>query len=208
VTAHHPSSERELRRSIVRNRRGLATRRAILNAAQRLLREQGFEALSLDAVARAASISRSSVYHQFESRDGLFLTLVADSLRRVLARRRRARGASTRLQRFMNDAESAILADSELMRMFFRLTFDRRWNRAAMRRVLRDAYRRRTENIVDGLVKDRTALAAADLETVAVLIAAAIDGLYARHLIDPQGDQLRGALALLHDMVVSLSSRR
>lgn len=54
------------------------TKRRILDATQKRLREAPTEALSLDAVAQAARVARSTIYLVFGSRAGLFEALVAD----------------------------------------------------------------------------------------------------------------------------------
>ncbi|MEV0354930.1 TetR/AcrR family transcriptional regulator [Nocardia sp. NPDC050697] len=54
------------------------TRRRILEAVADRLREAPTEQLSLDRVARAAGVSRSTVYADFGSRAGLFDAFVAD----------------------------------------------------------------------------------------------------------------------------------
>ncbi|HEY1958363.1 MAG TPA: helix-turn-helix domain-containing protein [Polyangiaceae bacterium] len=48
-----------------------ATRAAIVAAAGRVLRGRGWEDFSLDEVARAAGVTRLTVYHQFGDRRGL-----------------------------------------------------------------------------------------------------------------------------------------
>jgi AcrR family transcriptional regulator len=57
------------------SRRGDATRKTIVEAAARLLRSEG-AALSMDAVARAAQISRQAVYLHFPSRTALMMAVV------------------------------------------------------------------------------------------------------------------------------------
>jgi AcrR family transcriptional regulator len=57
-----------------------ATKRArVIDAATRLLREQGTAALSMEAVAKAAGVTRLTVYNQFNSRRGL-LEAILDAL--------------------------------------------------------------------------------------------------------------------------------
>src|SRR5262245_14987171 len=51
------------------------TRRRILEAARRLLAGRGNMDLCLDAVARAADVTRVTIYNQFESRSGLLEAL-------------------------------------------------------------------------------------------------------------------------------------
>jgi len=51
-------------------------RRAILEAAAELFREQGLDATSLNAIAARAGISKANVYRYFESREEIFLHLL------------------------------------------------------------------------------------------------------------------------------------
>ncbi|GIG69665.1 TetR/AcrR family transcriptional regulator [Phytomonospora endophytica] len=78
-----------------RNARGRRTREQLLAAAERILDEQGFTALTMSAVAEAAGISRRGIYLHFASRSELIGALYdhvaekagrAASLERVWAR--------------------------------------------------------------------------------------------------------------------------
>lgn len=188
--------------AVTRNRRGRTTRRTILTAAADLLERRGFQALSVDSVARAAGVTRSSVYHQFHSRDGLFLHLIAESLR---ALQRRGDGHrqrfATALDRFLDEARRGFRGDPELLRMFYLLVFDRSWSRPELGRLLREAYRFRTRRLADGLLDDGLAAPRGDTESLAVVLAAAFDGLYARSLIDLRGARLRRAFGTLRELV-------
>ena len=55
-------------------------RRAILNAATELFAARGYGAVSMDAIARAADVSKATLYAHFESKDRLFATIVQDRL--------------------------------------------------------------------------------------------------------------------------------
>jgi AcrR family transcriptional regulator len=59
-----------------------ATRRRILDTVAAQLREAPAQRVSIDAVARAAGVSRSTVYVIFESRTGLFDALARDLFER------------------------------------------------------------------------------------------------------------------------------
>ena len=190
-------------RAVVRNRRGLSTRAAILSAAQRLVEKRGLSALSLDAVARAARVSRSSVYHQFASREGLFLELIAEAFRRLQAETRGRKRHSSALDRFLFEAETGFEVDPELLRMFYLLIFDRSWHHPELKRQLRDAYRFRTDRLVAGFERDGATIRGVELETLVVVLAAALDGLYVRRLIDLEGAPLRRAFRFLGDLVGS-----
>lgn len=75
-----------------RNARGRRTRTALLAAMRALLEDEGFEALTMAAVAERAGVSRRAVYLHFTSRTELVTALfdyiaeeegLSDSLRRV-----------------------------------------------------------------------------------------------------------------------------
>lgn len=53
-----------------------ATTRVILDAAQRLFLKAGYDGVNLEQVARAAGVSRQTVYNQFGSKDAVFQAVV------------------------------------------------------------------------------------------------------------------------------------
>ena len=56
-------------------------RRQILDAATELFVAQGYGAVSMDAVARVAGVSKATLYAHFESKDRLFATIIEDACR-------------------------------------------------------------------------------------------------------------------------------
>lgn len=68
------------------------TRDRIVAAARELFGQSGFYSVTLDDVAKAASVARATVYYQFESKAGLLDAVVASIIQRVgLERAQRAR---------------------------------------------------------------------------------------------------------------------
>lgn len=57
---------------------GSKKRRQVLEAAEKLFLSQGYGAVSMDAVARTAGVSKATLYAHFESKDQLFATIVGD----------------------------------------------------------------------------------------------------------------------------------
>src|SRR5687767_6520946 len=57
------------------NARGRRTRQALIEAARRLIEDQGFEAVTLASVADAAAVSHRALYLHFHSRSDLLTTL-------------------------------------------------------------------------------------------------------------------------------------
>ena len=58
------------------NRRGMRSRELVLDAAERVMAEQGFEAATLARVVEEAGIPLSSVYHYYGSKDGILLAVM------------------------------------------------------------------------------------------------------------------------------------
>src|SRR5512144_1380812 len=58
------------------NRRGARSREAVLDAAERLMAEQGYEAASMAALVDEAGIPASSIYHYFGSKEGVLLAVM------------------------------------------------------------------------------------------------------------------------------------
>jgi len=61
-----------------------STREAILDAAADLFSRQEYHAVSMDDLAREASVAKGTLYHYFGSKEGVFLTLTADRSERML----------------------------------------------------------------------------------------------------------------------------
>jgi AcrR family transcriptional regulator len=64
--------------------RGQATRQELIEAATRLFAERGYEDTSIEAVLRAAGVSRGALYHHFPGKEALF-EAVLDEVERGVA---------------------------------------------------------------------------------------------------------------------------
>ena len=67
------------------NRRGMRSRALVLDAAERVMAEQGFEAATLAHVVEEAGIPLSSVYHYYGSKDGILLAVMERGAERFFA---------------------------------------------------------------------------------------------------------------------------
>ncbi|HEY2161573.1 MAG TPA: TetR/AcrR family transcriptional regulator [Solirubrobacteraceae bacterium] len=67
------------------NRRGMRSRELVLDAAESLMAEQGFEAATLARVVDEAGIPMSSVYHYYGSKDGVLLAVMERGAERFFA---------------------------------------------------------------------------------------------------------------------------
>jgi AcrR family transcriptional regulator len=73
------------RADVTPNRRGLKSRELVLDAAERVMAERGFDAASVALVVEEAGIPLSSVYHYFGSKDGILLAVMERGAERFFA---------------------------------------------------------------------------------------------------------------------------
>jgi AcrR family transcriptional regulator len=74
-----------IRTDVTPNRRGMRSRELVLDAAERVMGEQGFEAATLARVVEEAGIPMSSVYHYYGSKDGILLAVMERGANRFFA---------------------------------------------------------------------------------------------------------------------------
>jgi AcrR family transcriptional regulator len=67
------------------NRRGLRSRELVLDAAERVMAEHGFQAATIARIVQAAGIPLSSVYHYYGSKDGVLLAVLERGADRFFA---------------------------------------------------------------------------------------------------------------------------
>ena len=73
------------RADVTPNRRGVRSRELVLDAAERVMAEQGFEAATLARIVEEAGIPLSSVYHYYGSKDGILLAVMERGAERFFA---------------------------------------------------------------------------------------------------------------------------
>ena len=74
-----------VRADVTPNRRGMKSRELVLDAAERVMAEHGFEAATLARVVEEAGIPLSSVYHYYGSKDGILLAVMERGAERFFA---------------------------------------------------------------------------------------------------------------------------
>jgi AcrR family transcriptional regulator len=67
------------------NRRGLKSRELVLDAAERVMAEHGFEAATLARVVQESGVPMSSVYHYYGSKDRILLAVMERGAERFFA---------------------------------------------------------------------------------------------------------------------------
>ena len=73
------------RAEVTPNRRGVRSRALVLDAAERVMAEHGFQAATLDRVVTEAGIPMSSVYHYFGSKERILLAVMERGADRFFA---------------------------------------------------------------------------------------------------------------------------
>src|SRR6478752_3830377 len=64
------------RAEVTPNHRGTRSRERVLDAAEGLMAEQGYDAASVAALVERAGIPASSIYHYFGSKEGVLLAVM------------------------------------------------------------------------------------------------------------------------------------
>ncbi len=71
--------------AVTPNRRGVKSRALVLDAAERVMAADGFEAATIARVVEEAGVPLSSVYHYFGSKDGVLLAVMERGAERFFA---------------------------------------------------------------------------------------------------------------------------
>jgi AcrR family transcriptional regulator len=71
--------------TVTPNRRGARSRETVLDAAERLIAAQGYEAATVAALVKEAGIPASSIYHYFGSKEGVLLAVMERGAERFFA---------------------------------------------------------------------------------------------------------------------------
>ncbi len=94
------------------NRRGTRSREAVLDAAERLMAEKGYEAATVAALVDEAGIPPSSIYHYFGAKEGVLLAVMergADRFFEALPEVDRRVGSRTEHLRTLVETSAATL---------------------------------------------------------------------------------------------------
>ena len=186
-------------------------RRQILDAALAEFAEKGFQDANVSGIASRASVSQGTVYWYFESKQALFLELMADVFAQVVQPLEEVLGNTDlspveRLRQAFRTSLALYRGDTEKFRLLLNL-----WSRPALfdtkaeEGLLLDRIYR--EQILPPLGRaiqegiDAGEIAPIDPEALTVALAALVDGLMLYSLIWPEGpvsdERLEAILLLL-----------
>jgi len=71
--------------AVTPNRRGIKSRELVLDAAERVMAEDGFEAATLARVVAESGVAETSIYHYYGSKDGILLAVMERGAERFFA---------------------------------------------------------------------------------------------------------------------------
>jgi AcrR family transcriptional regulator len=182
-----------------------ATAMRILDAARRILSEKGYAKLTLQAVEEESGEYRALVAYYFGSKQGLVEALI-DSLMddEDLALRERVDAVHEPDERVRTlvDEQRAISADWRGFRAFYEL-LPHIMRDDRLRAGLATSYAQSRDLDRQTLAFGRGALAAADLDKLAALSVAIVDGLAVQYAADPEHFDHEGTYALWETMVLA-----
>lgn len=96
----------------------------IRRVAKSLFAERGFDAVSINDIAKNADCSKSNIFHHFGSKQNLYFDVMRDATRRSVAQIREIMGADkqprARLQHAVNEHYAMIAEDPERSRLMMR----------------------------------------------------------------------------------------
>ena len=180
-------------------------RARVLRAAGQVFAERGFSAASLDQVAAAAGFTKGAVYSNFDSKDELFLALMADTVsRRVDAVETALQGTTD-----LPGALAAVGAELSSREATWHLLFLEYWQRAVRDPGVRAGFvgfrrelRTRITEVVERFLAEHPVRTGWDAGSLTVVLIALTHGLAVEALPDPAAvpdDLLTHVLADLID---------
>ncbi|MFC7844145.1 TetR/AcrR family transcriptional regulator [Streptomyces sp. NPDC057382] len=173
--------------------RGVARRRAMVDAAIELFARQGVRGTGVAAIAERAGATPSALIHHFGSKDGLVRAVLEEADRRALERLSVPRDAEPTLDQafdwFVRDAEHTAATDGRLAALHVTLTAENLEPGSALHTWFRDrgrALRGHLATLFTRAVADGSARAGLDPEVLAAETAAFLEGAHLLWLLDPE----------------------
>jgi AcrR family transcriptional regulator len=120
------------RTDVIPNRRGERSREAVLDAAERVMAERGYEAATVASLVEEAGIPASSIYHYFGSKEGVLLAVMergAERFHEALPEPTRRRGSQVQhLRRLMGLIVEGLERRPEFLRLILVMATQPRTN--------------------------------------------------------------------------------
>lgn len=163
-----------------------SSRDAILGAAFELFAHRGYDATTIDAIARQAGLSKGATYTYFRSKEALLEAIIAERIEEVIGRLQEidpGLPAPERLARLLHETVESLRLEPEVFRLYLSISLQPSGNRAVAQAIDRladriavlDAYER-------ALFRE---LGAPDPELEAVLFRTAVRGMVLEYVTAP-----------------------
>lgn len=180
---------------------GDESRRRILDAAEELFAERGFDRTSFVDIAKRSGISRGSIPWHFKNKDGLVMAVVERAVGRIWPAERYETVPSL-TEVFTETAELLRTGNSALV---FMILVEALGDRGVVHDQYRQFFSRRREGIEELLRFKRPAgvdpaRAAEQERTAAVALNGALLGIHLQALVDPENVDLDAALVSVATM--------
>ena len=129
--------------------------RLILDMAKRLFAEHGFDAVSINQIARRSGVSKANVFHHFGSKDALYLAVLRSACEDTvgsLAQTRQSGNAGVDLWTFFSSQLAAMLENQASARLILREIMESKDGReqTLAEQVFADYFTRLVRIISDG----------------------------------------------------------
>ena len=179
----------------------------VLTAAQRILAERGFSALTLQAVAEESGENKAMTKYYFQNKAGLIAALVDAAVHdECLESASRMQGVTSenRIERLVDELQSMSGASPGFLAFFDILPHALR--NEDLRPRLATLYEWYLQLKLDwlGLDTDFDAGRRSELRPLAQLLSAVIDGLAIQALVDPERFDIHGAYAMLQRILTAV----
>jgi AcrR family transcriptional regulator len=121
-----------VRGDVIPNRRGARSREAVLDAAERIMAERGYEAATVSSLVEEAGVPASSIYHYFGSKEGVLLAVMergAERFHEALPEPVRRRGSqSQHLSRLVGSIAEGLERRPDFLRLILVMATQPRLN--------------------------------------------------------------------------------
>ncbi len=191
--------------------RGEKSRRAILDAAARLMASRSYAAASISAIAKECGLPASSIYWHFGSKQGLLAAVIERSMfeweKQLPHSDRLIPGKRPDLGERLNNCAKAYRLRPRFLRLMLQFGLERRTDPAALgvlRRMHSKIRAQLGEMLQAALDEDLTAEQTDDLSD---FILAFMQGYFFHYQVDPESCDLEKFFEYLHQAVRALAAR-
>jgi AcrR family transcriptional regulator len=196
-------------------KRGLRSRRRLLDAASVLMAEGSYAGTSISAICARSDLPPTSIYWHFKSKEGLLAAVMEDGANRwfagFLGGDEFSGGIHERLAQLTDELADSLAREPEFLRLLLMLSLERKKTDPACLKTIRrvrkkalDRLRALMETTFSSLGETRAREVAGKLARFALTFA---DGAFLAHHIDPQTTNVRALLQQLRIALLALGEQ-